>query len=32
LIETIDPVKGVGEISADEPGAAIAALARGEAA
>ena len=32
LIETIDPIKGVGEVSADEPGAAIAALARVDAA
>jgi EAL domain-containing protein (putative c-di-GMP-specific phosphodiesterase class I) len=32
LVETIDPIKAGGEASADEPGAAIAALARVDAA
>jgi sensor c-di-GMP phosphodiesterase-like protein len=32
LVETIDPLKAAGENSADEPGAAIAALARSSAA
>ena len=32
LVETIDPIKAGGEYSADQPGAAIAALTRDDAA